>query len=128
MDLEKRRVGLAAQALAGEAQADHASAACDRALEIEPANPYFHTAATNAAVQLRDLARARGLADRGLTLYPRFGAILYQAGFIALQQGRLDDAIRLLTAASEGDWHGQEAGRESARAALSVAVARRTPS
>ncbi len=119
---------IAAQALAGEAQADHASAACDRALEIEPANPYFHTAATNAAVQLRDLPRARGLADRGLTLYPRFGAILYQAGFIALQQARLDDATRLLTAAIEGEWHGQEAGREAARAALSVAVARRTPS
>ncbi len=119
---------IAAQALAGETQAETAFAACDRAIEIEPANPYFHTAATNAAVQLRDLPRARGLADRGLALFPRFGAILYQAGFIALQQGRLDDAIRLLTAASEGDWHGQEAGRESARAALSVAVARRTPS
>lgn len=119
---------IAAQALSGEAQADQVFAACDRALEIEPANPYFHTAATNAAVQLRDLPRARGLADRGLTLYPRFGAILYQAGFIALQQGRIDDATRLLTAAIEGDWHGQDAGRESARAALSVAVARRTPS
>ncbi len=109
---------LAAQALVGEARAEDAFAACDRAIQIEPANPYFHTAATNAAVQLRDLPRARALADRGLGLYPRFGAILYQAGFIALSEARLDDATRLLSAAIEGEWHGQEAGRESARAAL----------
>ncbi|MBX7187701.1 MAG: O-antigen ligase family protein [Vicinamibacteria bacterium] len=106
------------RAAAGEMAPAEAMARCDHALLKEPANPYFHTAAVNAAVLVGDLARGRELAERGLRLYPDLAALQYQVGFIALKQGKLDEAALRLAAAIQGNWHGQDAGREAARRAL----------
>lgn len=110
------------QALALETSAAQAFAACDRAIAQAPANPYFHTAAVNAAFELGDLARARRLALSGLALYPRLGPLQYQLGFIALREGRLEEASHVLAGAVEADWHGQDASREAARKALTEAI------
>jgi tetratricopeptide (TPR) repeat protein len=106
------------RAAAEEIAPAEATAECDRALLKEPANPYFHTAAVNTAVLIGNLARGRELAERGLRLYPDLAALQYQFGFIALKQGRLDEAAQRLSTAIQGNWHGQDAGREAARRAL----------
>lgn len=114
------------QAAAAEATAADALAACDRALVLEPANPYFHTAAVNTAVRLGDLARARALVDAGLRLYPTLAPLLYQQGFIALSTGDVDGAVTILSSAVDGDWRGAEDGRNAARQALAEALRRRS--
>jgi O-antigen ligase len=113
------------QAALGEAAPADALTTCERAIALEPANPYFHTAAVNSAVRLGDTTRARTIVDAGLRLYPTLAPLLYQKGFIALNAGSVDEAARTLSAAVEGDWHGAEGGREAARQALAEALRRR---
>ena len=121
-------VAIADQAAAGEALAPEAFAACDQAIEKERANPYFYTAAVNAAVRLGDLPRARRLAEAGRALYPDLGQLQYQLGFITLQEGRVDEAARLLSAAVRAEWHGQDADRDAAQKALDYVQRRQASS
>lgn len=113
------------QGALGEAAPADAFAACERAIAIEPANPYFHTAAVDSAVRLGDPGRARAVVDAGLRLYPTLAPLHYQKGFIALTAGSVDEAAQALSSAVEGEWHGAEDGREAARQALAEALRRR---
>jgi predicted Zn-dependent protease len=88
---------VADQALSGEAPASDVFATRERAIATEPANPYFYTAAVNAAVQVGDLRQPRRLVAAGLKLYPTLGPLRYQLGFVALQEARLDEAARELS-------------------------------
>jgi len=113
------------QSLAGQARPSEAIATCESAVEKEPANPYFRTAAVNAAVQLGDLRTARRMVESGLKIYPTLAPLQYQLGFIALQEASLDEAARALSAALGGEWHGRDQGRAAAQKALDEVRRRR---
>jgi tetratricopeptide (TPR) repeat protein len=98
-----------------------AYAAFDRALAIDPNNAYFYADAANAALSLNDPDQARGYAERGAALYPRFGFTRAQLGYVALAQKRPADAIEPLREAVAAQWHG--ADRAQALAASNLAAA-----
>jgi O-antigen ligase len=103
------------------ASAAPAYAAFDRALVMDPNNAYFYADAANAALSLNDPDRARGYAERGAALYPRFGFTRAQLGYVALAQKRPAEAIEPLRAAVSAQWHG--ADRAQALAASNLAAA-----
>jgi O-antigen ligase len=117
-----RLVGtLAHERLASPAEA---FAECDAAIRLDPNNPAFHRTAADIALVLVDLRRAASYAERSARLYPRLGSPHAQLGRVALAEGRLQEALRELKAAFEGEWRGDQNGRALAASALSAALLR----
>lgn len=74
-------------------------------LSLEPDNPtYLNAYAYALANQNRNLEKAQRLASRADQLLPNQSAILDTLGLIALQQGRLSDAITVLDRAYKIDF------------------------
>jgi predicted Zn-dependent protease len=121
MHLARLLADFAAQRLAPAADV---FALCETAIAMDPRNAYFYLAATDAAIVVGDRARVRDFAERGVRLYPRFAPLRMHLGDLALDEGRTEDAVRMLRAAFYGDWHGKEADRSRTAASLSIALRR----
>jgi Tfp pilus assembly protein PilF len=93
----------------------------DRALALDPGNVNFYADAANAALAVRDLARARAYAARGCQVFPQFGPTRGQLGYVSLQEGRHQEAVTLLRKALRLDWYGQSQGYIIALANLAAA-------
>jgi O-antigen ligase/tetratricopeptide (TPR) repeat protein len=92
----------------------------DRALAMDPNNAYFYADAANAALTLGELHRARGYASRGSALYPRFGLLRAQLGYVALAERRPAEAIEPLRQALVDDWHGADQAQAIAASNLAA--------
>ncbi len=112
---------LADLAQGGGAAPAAAFARFDRALAMDPNNAYFYADAVNAAVTLGDLERARGYATRGAALYPRFGVLRAQVGYVALAARRPAEAVEPLRQALAVDWHGADEAQALAASNLAAA-------
>jgi O-antigen ligase/Tfp pilus assembly protein PilF len=110
---------LAREGLAAPGQA---FAAFDAALAADRYNAYFYVDAATTALVLGDGARARAYATRGLDVYPHFGPLRAQLGYLALLEKRPDEAAGLLDEALRSDWYGDGDGHRVAAAALRSAV------
>jgi tetratricopeptide (TPR) repeat protein len=92
-NLGRLLAGLAAERLAAPADA---FAQFDAALALDPTNASYYVDAATLAVSLGDLGRARAYGERGLAIYPGLGALLAQRGYVALAEGRSEEALRAL--------------------------------
>ncbi len=92
----------------------------DRALAMDPNNAYFYVDAATAALTLGDLERARGYARRGSALYPRFGLLRAQVGYVALAERRPAEAVEPLRQALADDWHGADQAQALAASNLAA--------
>ena len=93
----------------------------DRALAMDPNNAYFYADAVNAALTVGDLERARDYVTRGAALYPRFGVLRAQVGYVALAARRPAEAVEPLRQALVADWHGADDARALAASNLAAA-------
>jgi O-antigen ligase/tetratricopeptide (TPR) repeat protein len=116
-------LGLLLGRMARERLADvrDAYAAFDRALALDPGNVNFYADAANAALAVRDLARARSYAARGCDVFPQFGPTRGQLGYVCLQEGRHQEAVTMLREALRLNWYGQSQGYVIALANLAAA-------
>lgn len=90
----------------------------DAALAADPVNVYFHADAASAALLLRDPARARSYAERGLALYADFAPLKATLAYAALLDRQPGPAERLLRDALACDWFGDDPSREAAAQSL----------
>ncbi len=97
-------------------------AAYDEALARDPHDANFSLQAANAALRLGDTPTARRYASRTAELYPSFGPPRAQLGYLALIEGRPEEAARLLREALAGQWHGDPTARVAAFANLAAAL------
>ncbi|MFL5344443.1 MAG: O-antigen ligase family protein [Hyalangium sp.] len=97
-------------------------AAFDDALARDPHDATFHFRAANAALRLGDHPTARRYASRALELYPRFGPPRAQLGYLALMDGKAEEAARLLREALDGDWYDDTAAWVAASGNLATAL------
>ena len=104
------------------AKPEDAFAAFERALALDPSNAYIYADAANAAIALGEVNRATEIAAAGLLRYPDFGPLNAVAGYVAMQQGRLEDALSALLTALPTDWHHDENGRHFAWNSLSLTL------
>lgn len=111
-------------ASAGRASPPEVWEAFDAALRIDPNNAYFYAQAADAAFAAGDAARARRYAEAGSARYPGFALTRAQLGQLALVEGRLDEAERVLHAALQADWHGARGARASAASNLAAVYLR----
>jgi tetratricopeptide (TPR) repeat protein len=119
-------VGRITAELAREKQAlpHEAFAAFERALALDPNNAYICADATRAALALGEVKRATEIADAGLQRYPNFGPLNAVAGYVAMQEGRLEAALSALLTAMPTDWHEDENGRHSTWNAITLTLIR----
>lgn len=103
------------------ARPEQAYAAFDEALRLDRNNAYFYADAANTAINLHDFARARTYAAEGARLYPGFGPVVAQLGYLALLEKRPAEAVDLLRRAVSGSWYGDEGSRVIALANLAAA-------
>jgi O-antigen ligase/tetratricopeptide (TPR) repeat protein len=87
------------------ATTDETFADFDRALQFDGANAYFYLYAGHVARTLGDRDHAHCYIGRGLQLYPRFGPLRTQDAFLAMSEGRSDDAEAMYPEAPYLDWH-----------------------
>jgi O-antigen ligase/tetratricopeptide (TPR) repeat protein len=92
----------------------------DAALGADPRNATLLSEAARTAAALGDLDRVRTLASRGLSLYPRCGAMLAQLGACAFTSGCLSEAAVAYTEAVQADWGGDGEGQTRALASLTA--------
>jgi predicted Zn-dependent protease len=103
---------LAELARRGQVPGAAAVSRADQALLLDPNNALFYVGAANIALVAGDAGRAQAYAHRCLERYPRFGAPRYVLGRIALQGGRIEEAVREMEAALQGEWYGDSATRD----------------
>jgi O-antigen ligase/tetratricopeptide (TPR) repeat protein len=92
----------------------------EAALAADPRNATFLSEAARTAVALGDLKRVRSLVSRGLSLYPRCGALQAQLGACALASGCLSEAAATFTEAVQGEWGTDNEGPLRALTSLST--------
>lgn len=80
-------------------------AAFDAALARDGTNAYFYLYATHTARTFGDAPRAKRYLARGIELYPRFGPLRTQEAYLAMAEGRIDDAEAMYPEAEYLDWH-----------------------
>lgn len=112
---------LAREGLSGKSEVFRAF---DKALTLDPNNAHFYAAAADAAIRLGGYDRAATYASRGGQLYPRFAPLQAQLGYIALEEQRPGEAVKLLRAALSSDWHDFEWARAATMSNLAVALLR----
>jgi O-antigen ligase len=105
----------------GLCPAEQAQEEWSLALDADPNNACFLAEAARTALALNDRPRARQLAERGVALYPDYGACRAQLGLAAYAEGDFRGAERLLTAAANAHWYGDDEGLSQALTALSAA-------
>jgi tetratricopeptide (TPR) repeat protein len=116
------RVELAARSLVSPAEVYDCF---ERALALDPANVYFHRDAATAALRLGDTSRARRHIEQGLALYPEYGPLNAQMGYLRLQEGRLQEAVPCLERAhATPDLEGNSMAWLGASATLAVTLER----
>jgi O-antigen ligase/Flp pilus assembly protein TadD len=94
----------------------------DRGLALDPNNGELLYDAANTALMLGDLARASGYAATSLALYPEFAPSRAQLGYVALHDGRIEEAAALLKVALESAWPSHEVDRIAAEGNLAGAL------
>src|SRR5262249_5936750 len=97
-----------------KASPESAFAEFDAALDLDTSNVYLYSDAGQTALLLGDGSRAQAYAVRGNTLFPDFGPLLAQLAYVAFQHGQKEEAIDFLRKAVEGNWYGNNQGREAA--------------
>ena len=105
------------------ARPDDVWRAYDDSMTLDPSNPLVPIDAARAALALGRNDVARRYLDRSdLIELPQLTA---ERGALALAEGRLDEAERLLHAAVKGDWRGQNDAQQRAHGLLALACLRR---
>ena len=97
-----------------------AMACFDRAVDLDPANPYLRVQAAGAARQLGHPGRARAWIAAALEILPDFGPALSERALLERDEGRLAEAIRWLERSVAG-LHRDEHDLVDARANLASA-------
>jgi tetratricopeptide (TPR) repeat protein len=94
--------------------------AYDESLALDPGNPLTLIDAARAALTLNQNDRARTYLDRAAALgeLPQLTA---ERGVLALSEGRVGEAERLLDEAVRGDWRGQVEAKGRAHGLLALA-------
>jgi tetratricopeptide (TPR) repeat protein len=92
----------------------------DAALAADPRNATLLSEAARTAAALGDMSRVRSLVSRGLSLYPRCGALQAQLGACALASGCLAEAAAIYTEAAQSDWGDDGEGLTRTLASLST--------
>lgn len=111
-------------ALAGALDRGQPFRSIEHALRLDPANVTFCLAGANAALELGELERARRFAEAAARLSPQSAAARAQLAHVAAREGRLEEAIRLLTEALALEWYGQAPARHTAQANLAALLTR----
>jgi len=93
-----------------------------QALELDPNNGVFLGDAAAAALLLGEPEQARRWATRATSVYGDFGKAWAQLGYLALDEGREEEASVLLARALEGRWHGDLAEEYAAAVNLCSAL------
>lgn len=106
----------------GGATVEEAFAEMDRGLALDPNNGELLYDAANTALLLGELPRAGGYATTALALYPEFAPSRAQLGYVALRDGRLDEAVSLLRTALGARWPSHQVDRAAAEGNLAAAL------
>lgn len=94
----------------------------DRGLALDPNNGELLYDAANTALMLGELPRAGRYATTALALYPAFAPSRAQLGYVALRDGRIDEAVSLLGAALGAAWPSHHVDRVAAEGNLAAAL------
>lgn len=113
---------LAKLAPLGEATIEEAFVEIDRGLALDPNNGELLYDAANTALMLGELPRAEGYAAAARRLYPGFAPSRAQLGYVALHDGRLEEAVGLLKSALEAAWPSHEIDRIATEGNLAAAL------
>jgi len=106
----------------GGATVEEAFFEIDRGLALDPNNGELLYDAANTALLLGELPRAGGYATTALALYPKFAPSRAQLGYVALRDGRMDEAVSLLSAALGAAWPSHQGDRVAAEGNLAAAL------
>ncbi|MFO0845516.1 MAG: tetratricopeptide repeat protein [Gemmataceae bacterium] len=121
-------------ARSGQAEADAALAAFDRALELDPCNSLTFADAARAATALRRLDAAERYVRRGLEIDPGLGPLHAELGTALLARSTVTVPIDLtllaqaevaLRDALAMDWHGDTERLDRARLVVALALVQR---
>jgi len=104
-----------------QAKLSEMQVAFSKASARDPVNSDILLEATEAYLQLGQVAEARGPALRCATLYPGLAHPVAMLGYAALQEGRTADAVDTLTLALSLNWRGEPVPEANAWVNLSAA-------
>lgn len=102
---------------------EQALAHYDKAIALDPHNVYFNLDKANTLLSLGRPAESLAVCQVLIETFPDFALPYSYSGFIRMQAGRIDEAIRLFAQAVDKDWKRDQGSR--ALAATNLGLLRR---